>query len=125
MADGFEHIANVSGAIGAASTLGTIVAGASEGITLGGDTPFTVAFGSMASFFGYTSFGASALAIAFNRFASGNFAALQNFDFSHLESIAASAAASKIPGVAPYAEFLGRMTEQAAALAQSAQEACP
>jgi len=34
---------------------GTVLAGVGEGITLGGDTPFTLTFGSLTTFFGTTS----------------------------------------------------------------------
>ena len=121
----FESVSRVSGALGFATGIGTVVAGAGEGITFGGDTPVTLTFGSMTGFFGTASFVTGAGAAALNSFANGNMAALGNFNYSHLADIAVTAAASRVPGIASWAEIIGHLAEQGTAVSLTAQEACP
>jgi hypothetical protein len=124
-AKGFENASTAAGWIAFGGGVGTVVSGAGEGVTFGGDTPVTIAFGSITGFFGTASFGTGAAAAALNSFASGNLGSIRRFDWSQLTNIAATAAASKIPFVKPWADTIGDLAEQGADLAAKAQEACP
>ena len=124
MAKGFENASSASGWIAFGGGVGTVVSGAGEGVTLGGDTPVTITFGSITGFFGSASFGTGAAAAALNSFANGNLGSIRGFDWSQLTNLAATAAASKIPFVKPWAETIGDLAEQGADLAAHAREAC-
>jgi len=103
---------------------GTVLAGACEGITLGGDTPFTLTFGSLTTFFGTTSALTGAAAAGLNAYASGNTSAISNFNWNGLATLAATAASSKLPFLKPWADRIGDLAGQAADLAASTKEPC-
>jgi len=124
LASAFEGVSRVSDLYALGSGLGTLLAGAGEGITFGADTPITITFGSAATFFGGAALVTSAAASALNSFASGNLNSLGSFDLSHLGGIGASAIASRIPGVGSFAENILNLAEKASAIAAAAQEAC-
>jgi len=110
--------------LGFASGAGAVLSTAGEGFTFGGDTPVTITFGSMTTFFGVTSFATGAAAAVLNSYARGNTTALQNFNWSQLAGLAATAAASKLPFVKPWADRIGDLAGQATDLANSAKEPC-
>ena len=126
--------ANLANLLDAASTdsmwlgfgfgAGAVLAGAGEGITLGGDTPVTLTFGSLTTFFGTTSALTGAAAAALKAYASGNTSAISNFNWSGLATLAATAASSKLPFLKPWADRIGDLAGQAADLAASAKEPC-
>jgi len=87
LASAFEGVSRVSDLYALGSGLGTLLAGAGEGITFGADTPITITFGSAATFFGGAALVTSAAASALNSFASGNLNSLGSFDLSHLGGI--------------------------------------
>ena len=105
--------------------MGTAVAGAGEGVTLGFDTPVTVTFGAMTDVFGSISLATKAGASVANAYASGNTQPLKSFDWSGLANIAAAAAASKINALHRWAESIGNMAEQGVDLAAKSEEGCP
>ena len=102
----------------------SVLAGAGEGITFGLDTPVTVTFGSITTFFGTASLGTKSAATALDSFASGNTDALAAFNFSQLANVTAQMAAHKIPGLNRWSDSLGNLAEQGADLAVGAKEAC-
>ena len=120
----FEGASNVTGMLALGSAAGTAISGAGEGVTFGLDTPVTVTFGSMTTFFGAASFGSGAAASALNSFARGNGTAMRDFNWTQLTNLAATVAAGKIPGVKNWAEVIGDLAEQAADLAVTGGEAC-
>ena len=124
LATALETASRNTGIIAFGAGVGTALAGAAEGVTLGGDTPFTITFASMMTVFGNTSAVTGAMGSLLNSFASGNIGAIEDFNTSHLTSIAAKLGASKIPLLAPWADTIGDLAEQAAHLGATAKEAC-
>jgi RHS repeat-associated protein len=103
---------------------GAILAGAGEGITLGGDTPFTLTFGSLTTFFGTTSALTGSASAALNAYASGNTSAIWKFNWSGLATLAATAASSKLPFLKPWADRIGDLAGKGADLAAKAKDPC-
>lgn len=124
LASAFENTSKTTGWAAFRFGVGTALAGAGEGVSLGIDTPVTVTFGSATTFFGTASFLTGGTASILNSFASGNLTAMQNFDWGHLINFASTAAASRIPGVEPWAETIGHLAEQGFELSTSAGEVC-
>jgi hypothetical protein len=124
LAKSLEHVSHVSGMLGALSGVGSLVAGAGEGPTLGFDTPVTVTFGSMTVYFGTAATVTGVFAAGLNSFASGNLAAMNSFNMSHLVGLGASAVSSKIPGISGLQEVIAGLSEQAASIVANAKEAC-
>jgi RHS repeat-associated protein len=124
LANAFANASSSTGWIAFASGVGTLLAGAGEGVTFGGDTPVTITFASIATFFSTASFATGAMASTLNSFASGNMDAVQDFNSSQVTNLVAQTAASKIPLVARWAETIGDLAEQAADLSVTATEAC-
>ena len=124
LASGFESASKTSGWLAFGAVLGTAISGAGEGFTFGGDTPVTVSFGAATDFFGTVSLTTGTIVSGLNSFAAGNTNALSNFDWNHLAGIAATAAASRIPGLASWAETIGHLVEQGADLANRAGVVC-
>lgn len=125
LASALEKASRTADIFALGSGLGTALAGAGEGLTFGADTPVTITFGSATAFFSTASFVTGAAAATLNSFASGGSTALLNFNFTQTEGAIAAAAASKIPGVAAFADTIGDLTGQAAGLATQAAEVCP
>ncbi len=119
-----DNASTESGLIATGALAGTALFGVGEGISLGGDTPITLTFGSMSAFFGTTSFMTGTAAAAMNSFAAGNMSALQNFDWSNYVNLATAAGASRIPGVGRWAETVGNLAEQGFDLSNQAEGAC-
>jgi hypothetical protein len=88
------------------------------------EPPATITAGVVTGFFGDVSLATGAGAAAANSFARGNTAALRNFNWSQLANLAAKAAASKIPGLKPWAETIGDVAGEGVDLATKAKEAC-
>lgn len=124
LAKAFDKASSATGWIAFGSGVGTALAGAGEGISFGGDTPVTITFGSMTTFFGVASFATGAMGSALNSFASGNMDAARDFNSSQVTNLIAQAATSRIPLVARWAETIGDLAEQAADLGATAKEAC-
>jgi RHS repeat-associated protein len=120
----FENASKTAGLFALGSAIGTAISGAGEGVTFGGDTPVTITFGAATDFFGGATFAAGTFAVGLKSFAAGNTTALSNFDWNHLAGIAASATASRVPGLAAWAETIGNLAEQGSTLANQADEAC-
>jgi len=64
------------------------------------------------------------IAAGLNSFASGNMTAVKNFNFSQLESIAATASASRIPVLKPWADRIGDLYGKLVDVTAKAKEAC-
>jgi len=124
LARAFDNASRATGWIAFGSAVGTALAGAGEGISFGGDTPITITFGSMTTFFGTASFTTGAIASALHSFASGDMTAVRNFNSSQVANLIAQAASSRIPLVGRWAETIGDLAEQAADLGATATEAC-
>jgi RHS repeat-associated protein len=124
LAAALQNTSDTTKWIGVGFGMGTILAGAGEGVSLGIDTPVTITFGSATTFFGTASFLTGAAASMANAFASGNATALLNFNWSNLVNVASTAAASKIPGIGHWAETIGNLAEQGADLAMTGTDAC-
>jgi hypothetical protein len=124
LAGQLDNAATTTGWIASGGFLGTALAGAGEGFTLGGDTPVTITFGSVSLFFGSASTLTAGAASALNSYAGGNLAAVRNFGWGQLANLAATAAASKIPIVKPWADTIGDLAERGSDLALQTREAC-
>ncbi len=124
LAQGFEAASTASEWIAFGTGVGSVLSGAGEGLTFGADTPVTISFGSLTLFFGTASTLSSGAASALNSMASGNTTAVENFGWSQLTNLAATAAASKIPLLKPWAERIGDLASQGADLALKTQEVC-
>jgi hypothetical protein len=125
LAAAFENASKTTGWIALGFGLGAALSGAGEGVSLGLDTPVTISFGSAASFFGTSSFLTGSAAAVLSSFASGNIQSMLNFNWGQLINVATAAAASKIPGVEPWAETIGDLAEQGRDMSTNAPEACP
>jgi hypothetical protein len=124
LAGALEDYSHLSGLFALGTGITAAISGLGEGVTLGVDTPVTISFASATAFFATESGITGAAAAALNSFASGNTAALANFDVSSLTGTAASGIAEEIPGVGSYAEVVGQLAEQVADVVNAAQEAC-
>jgi RHS repeat-associated protein len=124
LAKSLENASQTTGWIALGFGVGTAVAGAGEGVSLGFDTPVTITFGSATGFFSTSSFLTGSAAAVLNSFASGNIQSMLDFNWSQLVNVATTAAASKIPGVGAWAETIGNLAEQGRDLATNASEAC-
>jgi RHS repeat-associated protein len=124
LAKSFDNASQTTGWIALGFGFGTAVAGAGEGVSLGLDTPVTITFGSATGFFATSSFLTGSAAAVLNSFASGNVQSMLDFNWSQLTNVAATAAASKIPGVGPWAETVGNLAEQGRDMSTNAAEAC-
>jgi RHS repeat-associated protein len=125
LAKAFENTSKTTQWIAFGFGVGTALAGAGEGVSLGFDTPVTISFGSATGFFGTASFLTGSAAAVLNSFASGNIQSMLDFNWGQLTNVATAAAASKIPGVGPWAETIGELAEQGRDLSTNATEACP
>jgi len=106
------------------SGIAAVLSGGGEGFTFGADTPFTISFSSTATFFGGASVVAGTAASVLKSIAAGNTKAIRNFDWTHLSELAATAAASRVPFIGPWAETVGRLAGQAAEISATAEEVC-
>ena len=124
LADALDKASTSTGWLAFASGTAAVLSAAGEGITVGTDTPVTITFVSLTTFFTAASTGTAGSAAALRSFASGNPIAVANFALSQLANVTAAAAASKIPFIKPWAKRIGDLAEQAADLAHQAKEAC-
>lgn len=124
LASFFESVSSTSGWTAFGAGAGTLLAGLGEVPTAGLDTPGTITLAATTDFFGTVSVVSGGVAAALNSYASGNASAMWNFNVSQLANLAAKAAASKIPGIKPWAERIGDLAEQASDLALKANEGC-
>lgn len=102
----------------------TAAAGVGEIPSAGADTPATAVLAGATGLLGTISSVTAAAADALNSFARGNLNAVGTFGLSTLTNIAATAAASKIPGFSGWAKSIGDATQQAFDLSTKAKEAC-
>ena len=124
LANALDKTSTSTGWLAFASGAATVLAGAGEGFTFGGDTPVTITFGTAAAFFTTASNITGGGAAYLNSFARGNSISVANFGLSQLANFAAAATSSKIPGIRPWADRIGDLAGQAADLAHQASEAC-
>ncbi|HEX5323706.1 MAG TPA: hypothetical protein VFW40_07965 [Capsulimonadaceae bacterium] len=124
LTEDLDRMSKLTGTIGIATGLGTAILGAGEGVTVGLDTPVTIIFGAATTFFGIASFSTGSVAATLDAYASGRLTSMRNFDVSQLTNLAATAAASKVPGLESWAETFGNLAEQAADLTMKEEEAC-
>ena len=119
-----DQISHGTGWLAIGSFAATAVSGAGEGITFGADTPVTITFGTMSTYFTVASFISGADASILNAAASGNKTAIQQFNVGQLVSLASQLAATKIPFLAKWSDVISGVAGEAASLAQKAKEAC-
>lgn len=124
LANTLEKTSQTADLLALGNGIATVLSGAGEGFTLGADTPVTITFASAMGFFSTASFVTGGGAAVLKSFASGNSTALVNFNFAQAEGAIAAAGASRIPGIAAFADTIGNLTEQAAGLATQAAEVC-
>ena len=123
LAKAFEQEAHVADFFAVSSGLATGLAGAGEGVTLGGDSPVTITFGAATGFFTTVSFASGEIAATLNGLA-GSGRATVNFSFTEIEGALAATAARRVPGLNAFADTIGDLTGQAADLVTQSKEAC-
>jgi RHS repeat-associated protein len=125
LASGFEDLSNATGWMAFDAGVLTVLSGAGEAPTLGGDTPLTIAFGSAAGSFGTASLVTEEAATLLKTFASGGDpTAVENFGWGQLSNLAFKLAASKIPAIERWADTIGDLAEKGSDLADKSKEAC-
>lgn len=95
-----------------------------EGPTAGLDTPGTITAGAITEFFSTLSIVTGALGATLNSYANGNTGALLNLDKGQLVNLAATATASRISLIKPWADRIGDLAEKVGDLATKSNEGC-
>jgi hypothetical protein len=124
LAKQFDQVSSATGWLAFGSGVGTVIAAGGEEVTLGLDTPGTMALGSMFTYFTSVSYITGATAAALNSFANGNTAAMWQFASSQTYGTLSAGVAGKLPAIKRWADRVGDLASKVFDLQTQAEEAC-